>query len=345
MARGSTDKDVMSHHERIGKLFLLFLNHPRGLSFADVRSHLSEAYRGNEEASRKKFQRDREALKKLGLHLQIDQAGAAANPEDSVYVPAPTARTLLKELKLSDEQRSYLMGLILRHMNECEKGSSKHELCRSLYIKLFYNQTDRAPSSTGADVKADPLLWTDRPAPDSVLRILQEAMINRNKVEIVYEGAKETKRRLVQPLALNIYRRIWYLTAYCELVSDYRIFQLDRISSAEIKIASIDSHPAENIQFLKPHPLNLRREPLQPIQLLLHADHLERFDFFIRELPPGQRKRSGQRMRDIVTSNPEALFFWMFRHPHAVQAIAPKAVRDRFIAFLKSIEERNGGEA
>lgn len=344
MPESAATSDAMKSQERIGKLFLLFLNHPRGLSFAEVRSYMTEAYRGEEEANRKKFQRDREALKKLGLHLELDLSGAAANDEDRVYVPAATARTLMRELKLSEAQRSYLMGLILRHMNATERGSAEHALCRSLYLKLFYNETDSSVEAVDPGVQTDPLFRGDRPVPDAVLRTLQDAMMDRRKIKMVYESAGGSKERLVQPLALNIYRRMWYLTAYCETARGYRMFQIDRITSPEIQSSSIDSHPPEIIQYMKPHPLNLRRESLQAVQLRLHADHIDRFDHFIRELPPGQRKRSGQNLRDIVTANPDALFFWMFKHPHAVTAMGPAAMRDRFQKFLEGISERGGIE-
>jgi predicted DNA-binding transcriptional regulator YafY len=336
--------DAMNANERIGKLFLLFLKYPRGLSFADVRSLMSEAYRGDEEANRKKFQRDREALRTLGLHLELDSAGAAGNESDRVYVVAATARPLMGELKLSATQRSYVMGLILRHMNKIGKNNDEYDLCQSLYMKLFYRDTDQSIEVVDSRSEINPLYSRDRSIPEDILSTLQDAMLQRRKIRMVYEGMTEKKERIVHPLALNIYRRMWYLTAYCETAGDYRIFQVDLIRSPQIDRGFTSAHPPEIIQYLKPHPLNLKREPLKRIRLRLNPDYINRFDHFVAELPPDNKIKSGRNHREIVTSNPEALFYWMFRHPGAVEAMGSSAMRERFLEFLKTIEDRNHTE-
>ena len=331
-------QDVMSPNERIGKLLLLFLDHPKGLSFSDVRSYMTEAYRGDDEAVRKKFQRDRDALKQFGMHIELDQSGAAANTADKVYVIAETSRTIMGDLILTDSERAYLMALIVRYLNRHDQKSKEHAVARSLYLKLFYQDTDRI-KPTEIDEPNEPLFTHSTATTPAALQPLQEAMMNRRKIKIRYESNNTNKERVIQPLALNMYRRVWYVTAFCELAQDYRIFQLNQISEWNILNQPIDSHLPEIIKFLKPHPLNLRREQLTAIQLKLNSDYINRFDHFIRELPPNQRVKSGQDRRDIVTGNPEALFFWMLRNQRAVLAISPESIRDRFIAFLDSIKK------
>ncbi|MBW7858535.1 MAG: WYL domain-containing protein [Leptonema sp. (in: Bacteria)] len=333
--------DAMKPNERIGKLFLLFLHNEKGLSFHQIKNLMSEAYRGEDETVRKKFQRDREDLRQLGMHLDIDQSGAAQNEADRVYIVSPTARTLIRDLNITEAQKSYLIGLLLNRIHQAKTESEKSDY-QSIYLKLFFDRTNQSMPEPIETAITDPLYNENSSLSESLIEIIQNSILNRKRLFIEYQNSKGVNsRRTVQPLALNIYRRIWYITAFCDLAQDYRLFQADRISNAEPLNTNQDNHLPEKIQYIKPHPLNLKRESLQSIQLKLNADFLERFDLFTSELSPASRVKTGAVLRQIVTSNPEALFFWMFRHQGAIVGIGPASIRDRFISFLKSIQDRN----
>lgn len=333
--------DAMKSNERLGKLFLLFLQNEKGLSFNQVQDLMQEAYRGEEDAVRKKFQRDREDLKSLGMHLEIDQSGAAQNDSDRVYTVSTTARALIRHLPITEIQKSYLIGLLLNRIHAAKTESEKSNY-QSIYLKLFYDQTDKSMPEPIQTVKTDPLFTEDQSLPEALIETIQNSILNRKRLSIEYQNNQGiTSQRTIQPLAINIYRRIWYVTAYCDSAKDYRLFQIDRISNPQLLSTNQDNHLPEKIQYTKPHPLNLKREPLQSIQLKLKADFLERFDLFASELPPASRIKSGAVLRQIVTSNPEALFFWMFRNQGAVLSLGPASIRDRFVLFVKSIQDKN----
>lgn len=72
-------------------------------------------------------------------------------------------------------------------------------------------------------------------APAESVRPLEEAIGGRHQVEIEYYafGRDEWTRRVVDPYALFSAGGQWYLSAYCHLVDDERLFRVDRISHVE----------------------------------------------------------------------------------------------------------------
>ena len=69
--------------------------------------------------------------------------------------------------------------------------------------------------------------------PDEVMVPVREAAAGRRQVEIDYYafGRDEWTRRVVDPYAVFSASGQWYLSAYCHMVDDERLFRLDRVRS------------------------------------------------------------------------------------------------------------------
>lgn len=70
-----------------------------------------------------------------------------------------------------------------------------------------------------------------------MLTLLLRALVNLQKVEILYETASRAgamTQRTVQPYTVMPYERSWQLVAYCERREAVRMFKLDRIHEARI---------------------------------------------------------------------------------------------------------------
>ena len=64
---------------------------------------------------------------------------------------------------------------------------------------------------------------------------LRRAIQARQKVRItVRNGAGQTTIRAIRPLHLDYWGRIWTITAWCELRSDFRSFRLDQIEELAV---------------------------------------------------------------------------------------------------------------
>ena len=61
---------------------------------------------------------------------------------------------------------------------------------------------------------------------------VRNAIADRRKLRIRYTSLKgEDSTRIVRPLALTCFGRVWLLTAWCELRNDFRHFRVDRIGA------------------------------------------------------------------------------------------------------------------
>jgi proteasome accessory factor C len=72
--------------------------------------------------------------------------------------------------------------------------------------------------------------------PEQVMTVLRPAVAGARQVEIEYYafGRDEWTRRTVDPYSVFSASGQWYLSAWCHLVEDERLFRVDRIRSAEL---------------------------------------------------------------------------------------------------------------
>lgn len=85
----------------------------------------------------------------------------------------------------------------------------------------------RLPPATGG-----PFIFTGRETEDSAIHLppLRHALRERLRVRLVYrDAAGSYSTRLVRPLQLEFWGRVWTLAAWCETRGDFRSFRLDRI--------------------------------------------------------------------------------------------------------------------
>lgn len=82
---------------------------------------------------------------------------------------------------------------------------------------------------------------------------LREALQAKRKLRLHYrkEDGSES-RRVLRPLALVFWGKVWTLTAWCELRDDFRHFRLDRMQGWELLDDTFKSEPGKTYQdFLK----------------------------------------------------------------------------------------------
>ncbi len=74
--------------------------------------------------------------------------------------------------------------------------------------------------------------------------ILRGAIRTQHKVQIEYKnGANDTSMRIIRPLQLEYWGRVWTLTSWCELRADFRVFRVDRMQDVVV----LPSHFADDV--------------------------------------------------------------------------------------------------
>ena len=86
---------------------------------------------------------------------------------------------------------------------------------------------------------------------------VRQAIKSHHSLAIKYRRADgEHSQRLIQPLGLVYWGRVWTLVAWCELRDDYRTFRLDRILSLRTTEQTFTTGPQKNLN----HYLQKQRE-------------------------------------------------------------------------------------
>lgn len=66
------------------------------------------------------------------------------------------------------------------------------------------------------------------------LDAIEGAVDGRERLELAYhDGEGAASRRMVRPLGLWFWGKVWTLVAWCELRQDFRMFRIDRIAGLE----------------------------------------------------------------------------------------------------------------
>ncbi|MBS9716680.1 helix-turn-helix transcriptional regulator [Pseudohalocynthiibacter aestuariivivens] len=65
--------------------------------------------------------------------------------------------------------------------------------------------------------------------------IIRAAIRSRQKLAITYRALdEEVSHRVIRPLQLEYWGRVWTCTVWCEMRSDFRVFRVDRIEESKI---------------------------------------------------------------------------------------------------------------
>ncbi len=327
--------------ERLGCLYLAFLNHPSGMSFRAIRESLPGAYESEEiEHARRKFERDKEELAKLGLDLVCyapgDTLPNGSAVKEFVYIPNEVHR--LPELHLTAEEAGALAAVLFAAMDEAageDRGLA--ETYRTCAAKLLY----RHPSARAAELAAPLRLSENKDEVEKKLTLIHDAILRRKVLTIRYPGrdGAETDRD-VMGRGLVSHRGRWCLVAFCRRANDIRMFYLDRMKQVNVREEEYKPDPSFALSKYRLHPLTVKTEPAVRIRAQCDPDREE----FLRDFLEGGPAvtRSGDIFEFEVT-NPEAFFSWIMRNPGVVQRFGPAAVHERFHAHLAAIRRLYAG--
>ncbi len=350
-ARGETigagESAPLEKLERLGCLYLTFLNNPGGLSFQEIRSFLPLAYPGDPDSARRKFERDKEELKGLGLPLRHFAPGqtlpGGAEAMGHTYVPVEEIQKL-PELRLTSEEASELAAVLFAAIDEySNKDENMAEALQSAAIKLLYRHP--AAQAVQESVPLRPGLPEDEgDAVADRLGVIMDALHRHRVLRLGYPArggaaGEEVQERLVEGRGLLTHRGRWCLVAYCRRVRAVRSFYLDRITLVESTAEQFRPDPKFQIKEYSLHPLALRLYPVEELRLAVDPEREEILRDFLTGLPEFLRRSFKDDLVTLETTNRDGLFSWMIRNPGVIRALGPAAARERFRAYLAAMGE------
>ncbi|MDF1767650.1 YafY family protein [Maricaulis sp.] len=81
---------------------------------------------------------------------------------------------------------------------------------------------------------------------------VRNAIANKRKLRVRYQSlADDTTQRVIRPLALTCFGRVWLLSAWCELRNDFRHFRTDRVERLTVLAESFDDEPGKRYEDMR----------------------------------------------------------------------------------------------
>lgn len=215
----------MRRIERLINLIAALLETTRPLSAEDIRRTVAGYDQASQEAFRRAFERDKEALRSMGIPLELRPSvdDPLADQRDTYIIPKE--RYYLPEIDLEPDEVAALRlatDAMLGAGDEAESGLLKLSM-------------DVPPSSLGTPRVA----WgADVAAAESTLPALYGSLLERRAVRFTYRtGSGNEGERRVEPYGLVHRRGHWYVVGRDRDREAIRSFKISRI------VSQIDNDP------------------------------------------------------------------------------------------------------
>jgi predicted DNA-binding transcriptional regulator YafY len=207
----------MRRIERLINLIAALLETERPLTADEIRDRIAGYEQPSSDAFRRAFERDKEALRAMGIPLETRATGAFGDEPDAYIIPKE--KYYLPDLDLEPDELAALRiaaGAVL--------GGGQH--AQTVLLKLSVD----APSDVWSSTR---LVWgADLAAEQPLLGPLYQAIGDKRVIEFDYETADGSKsERTVEPYGLVHRRGNWYVVGNDRSRSAIRAFKVSRMGA------------------------------------------------------------------------------------------------------------------
>jgi len=213
--------------ERLVNLTMALLATRRYLTKSEIFRSV-EGYEGTDEAKERMFERDKDALRTLGISINVRGVDPTFEDEPGYRILPDTYALNLSDLSESDIA-------LLSLAAEAWRGAALNESAQSALLKL---------KSMGieSDYDAIPMLSPRLGVISENFQPLTRAIIERRTVSFNYLADDlSTTLRAIQPFGLGSRKGNWYLVGFDLTRNAYRTFRLDRIQGQLVLDTKKDS--------------------------------------------------------------------------------------------------------
>ncbi|MEP1123450.1 MAG: WYL domain-containing protein [Ilumatobacter sp.] len=313
--------------ERLTNLLAVLLETKVPMSLADITDALSGQYPDVERPRRQAFERDKLALREIGVPIEM-------------------------EVRVGDEFAGQTMYWIDRSAYELDDLDLEPDEMRALQVAVATVRTD-------SQVGADAILklgggagLAERPSVSAVLPdrpelpVIRAAVAARAPLTFEYRGEERT----VEPWGVLLRGGFWYLVGHDRLRRAKRTFRVDRIDG-ELDVGEGDA-------FERPPDFDPRTAfPADPKQIGHASDdavdatvHIAalRARAIERELGAHRvvdRRDDGSIDVSVPATNLDAFRSWVIGLVDHAEVLGPPEVRAHVVDWLRAVSEPGGAEA
>lgn len=208
---------IMRRIERLINLIAALLETPRPMTADEIRLQIGGYDQETPEAFRRAFERDKEALRAMGIPLEVVQTDVFSDQADGYVIPKD--KYYLPDLDLEPDELAALQIAAQAVLGAQEQAGSG-------LLKLFV-------ADEGGGIGPGRVSWgADLAAEQPALGPIYSALLERSPIRFEYtttDGAKTTRR--VEPYGLVHRRGNWYLIARDLDRGEQRTFRVSRVTS------------------------------------------------------------------------------------------------------------------
>ena len=313
--------------QRLACLYLTFLNSPGGITFQEVRRYMNWAYPENEDSARRKFERDKEILRSLGLNISYYAPGTLLDGvliHKGIYV-AEEEKDIATIPDLTDSEMNLLLEILHEAQNASETKEDKFNI-KAIIFKLFYRNNSFLNHQQHAVASFDT---------GDTFHIVQDAISKGMVINFLYQK-KDGVIRKASPRGLIAHKGRIALVAEDHGKKDIRIFYIDLMLDLTITQEEVIADPQFDIRNYSLHPLALKKHDPEKVTIEIKDEESDILSDFLRNLPPACKLTSNGNSYTFLTTNRNALFAFLMRNPQLLCGLGPTSIKE---SFLKHIDE------
>jgi len=329
--------------ERLLDLVALLLDAQEPVSWAELKDAFPEDYgAGTDEATERKFERDKAELLELGIPLTYvqgdeDRKDGYLLDRDAYYLP---------DVGFTPEEMAVLYAAGSAAL---ASGAfpGRQDLRHALRKIAFFADPDLPAPRVRMELGA---VREARHVPQH-LELLWTAASTRKSVTLVYASPRSPKpsTRMVDPYGLALRRGIWSLVGYCHERQALRTFHVHRIRDLKMnpsKPRTADFQvPADfRLDDHVPHaPWQFRIEPPAEVTLRLTGGLADRAEAHFPEARIARER--GRVQATLTVTNLDPLLRHLLALAPDVQVLGPPPAQERMRAMAEAVRAKHRGAA
>lgn len=306
--------------ERLTNLLALLLETNQALSLVQIAGELSGQYPQGDQARRASFERDKAALRDIGVPIESDIVGGGPYAGQTVY---------------RIDRRAYELA---------DLDLAPDEM-RALQVAVAAVRTG-SPTGKEAIWKLGGALGEERPSVSAVvpdrpeLPVIRAAVASRSTIGFSYRG----DLRRLDPWGLLLRGGFWYVIGHDHDRNEQRTFRVDRFDPDPDGITVGESGSYERPPSFDPRsafpadPKEIGHDAFDGVQALVRVDHL-RGAAIERELGSERVVRRDDRgiVVSVPASNLPAFRSWVLGLLDHAVVLEPADVREHIVTWLTAV--------
>jgi proteasome accessory factor B len=311
--------------ERLTNLLALLLETAEPLSLVQIAAELDGQYPDADQARRAAFERDKSALRQIGVPITTEVVAGGPYAGQTRY-RIERARYELADLELApDEVRALQLAAAAVHTGS---AATKHAIWK--LGGTIGHGDDRPPVSA---------VLPERPE----LPVIRAAVASRAPIEFGYRG----ERRHVDPWGLLLRGGFWYVVGHDHDRAEQRTFRVDRFDGDADEIRTGPPGAFERPATFDPRtafpvdPKELGEGIGGAVDAIVEIDG-SRAAAVCREIGAGrviERRDDGSAVLRVPATNLDAFRSWVLGLAEHAVVIGPEEVRDDVVAWLRTVAD------